>query len=53
MYDVLHPLTVASLTRSESPSSGSAARYESQVGNNHHNIVCRSCRAIADTNYTI
>ncbi|MGV1047154.1 MAG: Fur family transcriptional regulator [Solirubrobacterales bacterium] len=47
VYDVLRALTEASLVRRIQP-SGSVARYESRVGDNHHHIVCRSCGAIAD-----
>jgi len=28
--------------------SGSVARYESRVGDNHHHVVCRGCGVIAD-----
>jgi Fe2+ or Zn2+ uptake regulation protein len=28
--------------------SGSVARYEARVRDNHHHVVCRSCGAIAD-----
>ncbi len=47
VYDVLRALTDAGLVRRIQP-SGSAARYESRVGDNHHHIVCRSCGTIAD-----
>jgi Fur family ferric uptake transcriptional regulator len=47
VYDVLRALTDAGLVRRIQP-SGSVARYESRVGDNHHHIVCRSCGAIAD-----
>ena len=47
VYDVLRALTEAGLLRRIQP-SGSVARYESRVGDNHHHIVCRSCGAIAD-----
>jgi len=47
VYDVLHALTAAGLVRRIQP-SGSVARYESRVGDNHHHVVCRSCGAIAD-----
>src|ERR1700734_322336 len=45
VYDVLRALTDAGLVRRIHP-SGSVARYESQVGDNHHHLVCRSCGAI-------
>jgi len=47
VYDVLRALTAASLVRRIQP-SGSVARYESRVGDNHHHVVCRSCGVIAD-----
>ncbi len=47
VYDVLHALTAAGLVRRIQP-SGSVARYEARVGDNHHHVVCRSCGAIAD-----
>jgi Fur family ferric uptake transcriptional regulator len=47
VYDVLRALTGAGLLRRIQP-SGSAARYEARVGDNHHHLVCRSCGAIAD-----
>jgi len=47
VYDVLRALTAAGLVRRIHP-SGSVARYESRVGDNHHHVVCRSCGAIAD-----
>jgi len=47
VYDVLRALTAAGLVRRIQP-TGSVARYESRVGDNHHHVVCRSCGAIAD-----
>lgn len=47
VYDSLHTLTAAGLLRRIQP-SGSVARYESRVDDNHHHVVCRSCGAIAD-----
>nr|WP_194945718.1 Fur family transcriptional regulator [Mycolicibacterium malmesburyense]CRL67146.1 Fe2+/Zn2+ uptake regulation protein [Mycolicibacterium malmesburyense] len=47
VYDVLAALTSAGLVRKIQP-SGSVARYESRVGDNHHHVVCRSCGVIAD-----
>jgi len=47
VYDVLRALTGAGLIRRIQP-SGSVARYEARVGDNHHHVVCRSCGAIAD-----
>jgi Fur family ferric uptake transcriptional regulator len=47
VYDVLRALTAAGLVRRLQP-SGSVARYEARVGDNHHHVVCRSCGTIAD-----
>ncbi len=47
VYDVLAALTAARLIRRIQP-SGSVARYETRVGDNHHHVVCRSCGAIGD-----
>ena len=47
VYDVLRALTAAGLVRRIEP-SGSVARYESRVADNHHHVVCRSCGVIAD-----
>ena len=47
VYDVLRALTTAGLVRRIQP-TGSVARYETRVGDNHHHVVCRSCGAIAD-----
>ena len=47
VYDVLGALTTAGLVRRIDP-PGSAARYESRVGDNHHHLVCRSCGLVED-----
>ena len=52
VYDVLRALTAAGLVRRIQP-SGSVARYESRVGDNHHHVVCRSCGAIADVDCAV
>jgi Fur family transcriptional regulator, stress-responsive regulator len=52
VYDVLRALTAVGLVRRIQP-SGSVARYESRVGDNHHHIVCRSCGAIADVDCAV
>lgn len=52
VYDVLRALTSAGLVRRIQP-SGSVARYESRVGDNHHHVVCRSCGAIADVDCAV
>jgi Fur family ferric uptake transcriptional regulator len=52
VYDVLAALTTAALIRRIQP-SGSVARYESRVGDNHHHVVCRSCGTIADVDCAV
>ena len=52
VYDSLHALTAARLVRRIQP-SGSVARYESRIGDNHHHVVCRSCGAIADVDCAV
>ena len=52
VYDSLRTLTAAGLVRRIQP-SGSVARYEARVGDNHHHVVCRSCGAIADVDCAV
>lgn len=47
VYDVLGACTEAGLVRRIEP-AGSAARYETQTGDNHHHLVCRTCGTVAD-----
>ena len=52
VYDVLRALTDSGLTRRIQP-TGSVARYEARVADNHHHVVCRSCGAIADVDCAV
>jgi len=52
VYDVLEALTSSGLVRRIQP-SGSVARYEARVGDNHHHIVCRSCGTVADVDCAV
>ena len=52
VYDVLRALTAAGLIRRIQP-SGSVARYESRVGDNHHHVVCRICGVVADVDCAV
>jgi Fur family ferric uptake transcriptional regulator len=52
VYDVLRALTTAGLVRRIQP-SGSLARYEARVDDNHHHVVCRGCGAIADVDCAV
>ena len=52
VYDALNALTAAGLVRRIQP-TGSVARYETRVNDNHHHVVCRSCGAIADVDCAV
>ncbi|MCU6481783.1 Fur family ferric uptake transcriptional regulator [Arthrobacter silviterrae] len=52
VYDVLAALTAARLVHRIEP-SGSPARFEARVGDNHHHVVCRSCGEIADVDCAV
>lgn len=52
VYDVLRVLTDTGLVRRIQP-SGSVARYESRVADNHHHVVCRTCGAIEDVDCAV
>jgi Fur family ferric uptake transcriptional regulator len=52
VYDTLRALTSAGLARRIQP-TGSVARYEVRVGDNHHHLVCRTCGAIADVDCAV
>lgn len=51
VYDALGALTDASLVRRIQP-SGSPARFETRVGDNHHHAICRKCGRMADVDCT-
>ncbi len=52
VYDVLRALTEAGLVRRIQP-TGSVARYVARVGDNHHQVVCRSCGTVADVDCAV
>ncbi|MER7500327.1 Fur family transcriptional regulator [Nonomuraea pusilla] len=52
VYEALHALTAAGLVRRIEP-SGSPARFEGRVGDNHHHVVCRSCGVVADVDCAV
>lgn len=52
VYDVLTTLVDVGLLRCIKP-SGSTARYERRVGDNHHHAVCRDCGKITDVDCAI
>jgi len=47
VYDALSLLVSEGLIRRIQP-SGSAARFEDRVGDNHHHLICRSCGRVVD-----
>ncbi len=52
VYDVLRALTDAGIVRRIQP-TGSPARYELRVGDNHHHVVCRTCGTIGDVDCAV
>lgn len=52
VYDALAALVDAGIIRRIEP-AGSAARYETRVGDNHHHLVCRVCGAIIDVDCAV
>ncbi|MCQ1986982.1 Fur family transcriptional regulator [Arthrobacter sp. zg-Y844] len=52
VYGILSAFTEAGLARRVEP-AGSAALYESRVGDNHHHLVCIRCGAIKDVDCVI
>ena len=51
-YNVLGMLSEHGLIRRIQP-AGSAARYESRVGDNHHHLVCRKCGHTVDVDCAV
>lgn len=47
VYDALTALAAKGVIRRIQP-AGSSARYEDRVGDNHHHLVCRTCRRMVD-----
>ncbi len=47
VYDALGILVAEGLIRRIQP-SGSPARYEDRVGDNHHHLICRVCGRLVD-----
>ncbi len=52
VYDALGALTEKGLLRRIQP-AGSSARYEDRVGDNHHHLICRSCRRMVDVDCAV
>lgn len=47
VYGVLSALTEARLLRRIEP-AGSSALYERRTGDNHHHLICTTCRSVVD-----
>ena len=52
VYDALSTLVDAGIVRRIEP-AGSAARYETRVGDNHHHLVCRGCGPVVDVDCAV
>lgn len=52
VYDALGTLEQIGLVRRIQP-TGSPARFENRVGDNHHHIICRNCGALADVDCAV
>lgn len=52
VYDALGVLVAEGLLRRIQP-SGSAARFEDRVGDNHHHLICRICGRVVDVDCAV
>jgi Fur family ferric uptake transcriptional regulator len=52
VYDALAALIDKRLLRRIQP-AGSPARYEDRVGDNHHHLICRTCRRMVDVDCAV
>jgi len=52
VYDALAALVEKGLVRRIEP-SGSPARYETRVADNHHHLICRVCGRVVDVDCAI
>ena len=52
VYDSLTTLSEAGIIRRIQP-AGSATRYETRTGDNHHHVVCRACGELADVDCAV
>jgi Fur family ferric uptake transcriptional regulator len=52
VYDALNVLVTEGLLRRIQP-SGSPARFESRVGDNHHHLICRICGRVVDVDCAV
>ncbi len=52
VYDTVAVLVDKELIRRIQP-AGSAARYETRVGDNHHHLICRECSTMVDVDCAV
>lgn len=52
VYDALATFTDVGLLRRIQP-AGSPARYETRTGDNHHHLICRTCRRTVDVDCAV
>lgn len=52
VYDTLGLLVTQGLVRRIQP-SGSPARFEDRVGDNHHHLICRDCGRVVDVDCAV
>ena len=52
VYDALGLLVAEGLVRRIQP-SGSPARFEARVGDNHHHLICRDCGRVVDVDCAV
>jgi Fur family ferric uptake transcriptional regulator len=52
VYDTLGTLVDKGILRRVQP-AGSSARYEQEIGDNHHHLVCRTCGYIHDVDCSV
>ena len=52
VYDTLNTLAEKGLLRRIQP-TGSSARYEDRINDNHHHVICRSCGVVADVDCAV
>ena len=52
VYDALAALTDRGILRRIQP-AGSPARYEDRVDDNHHHLICRTCRRMIDVDCAV
>jgi Fur family ferric uptake transcriptional regulator len=52
VYDALGLLVGEGLIRRIQP-AGSAARFETRVGDNHHHLICRTCGRVVDVDCAV